>query len=408
MSSRLTRNKRLLITTTDQFAASGSNFLLVFLLARGLSPEELGIFFLAYAVFTLSVALARNAFGAILGMDIGRYNLQDSRVLLAHSLVGVLLISLLPTGSFLAMSTFMSKSSDISTALAVLSLSFPFAMWQDLLRMETIADGRPQLALTSDLLWLTICTATFVASLSGAISQSAVLGAFAWSTGAVLSAILLTILAKPPWPRITGFISWIKSDIRRYHLSLDAILGSAAPLINASLAGVIATTSVVAAVKGAGTLFGPLNILMTAAIISLVPEVKRNNGNGAKGLFRWALIGLIAISLLWGISLSVLPESAGIVVLGSSWALVQPLLLLTTLEYCGLALWTTAIAKMRSNNATGLALKFRLAHASITALLPALALYIWGSAVAFASALALISLILGALGLGVVKKEASE
>ena len=59
---------RLVWSTIDQALSSASNFLLIFLVARGTSTAELGVIFIGYSISTTGIVLNRNTFGGILGI----------------------------------------------------------------------------------------------------------------------------------------------------------------------------------------------------------------------------------------------------------------------------------------------------------------------------------------------------
>lgn len=408
MNATSSQKRRIATSFADQVASSGSNFLFVFLLAQGAKPADLGIALLAYGVLTMAIVLSRATYGAIIGMDHHNLGPNARNVLFARSLAGAIALSAVPAVGLLTWAVVLGSDSAVAPAVAILGLATPVILVQDLLRYIAIASGHPIHALISDSLWLMTCAIAFLASLLGAGVASPTLGAGIWAAGSAIAGAVIVVSLRPPAPKWRGTGAWLLSDPRRAHMAADAAIGGTAPLVGSSLAGVWVGTQVVSAVRGAGALFGPLNIISASISTSLVPEAKRVAPAQANRLFRTATVVSLGMALSWGIALHLLPDSIGHALLGESWSLVETVLWATTVEYCGLALWATSMTRLRFFNLTALALRLRIIHAAMTALLPALCAFWFDSAVAFSWTLALIGVALGTSSAALVAAHADH
>lgn len=387
--------RRLLVAVADQMASSGSNFLLVVLLARHSTADELGVLLLGYAVLTMCVVVSRSAFGAIVGMDSVLLDDGSRSLLVSRSLAAALTISVVPLLLMGGFALGLSDRSSFTAALILLGVTAPVVLMQDLMRYVAVADGSPGVALASDALWLGASLLGLVIFTTELASGSPVLGAAFWAGGAVASFLFIWIALRQPLPLWAGTWAWALRDRRRVHLALTAGIGGLSQVTNSSLAGVLVGPHVISAVRGAGTLFGPLNTLTSSVAIAVVPEAKRTTPVRAERIFGLVTLGTVIVTVAWGTALLLLPDTFGFALLGESWPLARALALATTVEYCGLALWAASSARLRSHNRTGLALTIKSWHAGLSALAPPLAAWYYQSALAFAITLAILGIGLG-------------
>lgn len=405
MSPRL----RLTVSVADQMASSGSNFLLVVLVARGANPSELGILLLAYAVLTGSVVMTRSALGAIIGMDHVLAGADTKRVLVSRSTAASMVLSLIPLGILVTWGLILGLDRDVARGVILLGILSPLVIVQDLLRYVAIAAGRPAVALASDSLWLVCCSVGLVLPLAfGVFDESLISGVLAWGIGAFLALIYSIAVVRPGIPIWSGTLRWLRADIRRVHLSLTAAAGSLSQVGNASLVGAALGPQAIGAVRGAGTLFGPLNTITSSIAIALVPEAKRTSPLKADRLFRAATAGMILLTVAWGGTILLVPSEIGSAILGETWGLARALVLATTIEYCGLALWVTASARLRAHDQTRSLLRLKVRHALASAVLPPLAGWYWQSALAFSLALAALGIALGVISTVVSARVTNE
>ncbi|NYF97390.1 O-antigen/teichoic acid export membrane protein [Janibacter cremeus] len=385
---------RLAWSVIDQGLSSGSNFVLVFLLARGSSPLDFGLLMIGYSVITVAMVVSRNAFGGVLGLDLPHFNRGRARELVSRSAASVLVMSLV-FGAVLASYSFLAL--DLHSggmALLVLALALPVVLLQDLQRFWSVAVGRPKHAAVADSLWFGIALLGLALPVIGVLDSSAVLGSAMWVLGALLSGLLLASMGYGSRPRFGGTVAWLRADGRRVHLASESGLAAVSPLLNSSVVAALAGAPVVAAIRGSGVLFGPLNLIAATIPLAVVPEAIRMGKRRGKQMFRLLALGLVALATIWGFTLFLLPGTVGVFLLGESWPLVQSIVLITALEYAGLGLWAVARSRLRVQGRLQVAVRLRLVYSLSVLLAPILAVSVWGTSTAVASSLAIVAIVL--------------
>jgi hypothetical protein len=138
-------------------------------------------------------------------------------------------------------------------------------------------------------------------------------------------------------------------------------------------------------------LVGPLNILISALPVLIVPKSVSHGDTLASVRKRLWPFGLLMSILAVGVGLAgiVLPERLGRLILGESWVRVAPLLPFTGLEYCCLA-WlacnnTALLAKAMSRQL----LQLRIINAIMSVSFSAAAALLFRDALSMAAALAM-------------------
>lgn len=397
---------RLGAATLDQVLSSASNFALILLLARESSPSQFGQLVIAYASLTFAVTISRSALGVILGIDLPAASRRDGQLLINRSVAAAVILGLLPFAALGTWALALCVTGEVQTAsiLGLLAVASPLILLQDTCRYWAVASARPMVAVRADAIWVAACVAPFAAGGLG-LNVSAFTGAAAWVLGATLSMVAFLIhglRARPMW---AGLWAWFLADERRRHLGADAMLAAFAPLANSTGAAFVAGPQVTAAVRGAGTLFGPLNVLGAAVALAVVPEARRATPRRARRMVIILAVTLATTAATTGICLSLLPNSLGTQLLGPTWGPAKGLIFLLALEYVGLGLWTAAMMHFRAHGATGTALKFRSLYAFMSIILPIAAVGVFQDARAFAAVLAGLGLLLGLGSLAVALRK---
>lgn len=129
---------------------------------------------------------------------------------------------------------------------------------------------------------------------------------------------------------------WTRTPVptaRSVAFASDTLIGSGVVQLVTWIATAIGGLSVAAALRGAGTLAGPVTVGLAAARAVLIPRAVHHLGT-ARGL-RWlgrdaAIMAGLALPVL--VALACVPGSIGSALLGDTWALVAPILPLTAVE----------------------------------------------------------------------------
>lgn len=383
---------RLVWSTLDQALSSASNFVLIFLLARGSTPAEFGLLAIGYSLLTVAVAISRNAFGGILSLDLGRIGRREGADLVARSSGAVLALSVVPMLALAVYAVLALRALDGRTALLVIAVGIPVLLLQDLQRFRAVSIGRPAHAALADGIWLVVVLAAFLVPIAASVDLSAAVGAAAWVVGAACSLLVFVALGYRTRPRFDGLVGWLRGDARRAHLVSDASLASTTPLLNSSAVAAVGGADIVAAIRGSGVLYGPLNLITATIPMAVVPEAVRMGPDRSRRLFTAVGAGFATLALLWGVTLFLLPDAIGGALLGESWPLVQAIVLITAIEYVGLGYLAVAHSRLRVQGRLKMVAQLRLAYSLATLALPVAAVLVWGTAVAAAIGLAASSL----------------
>jgi O-antigen/teichoic acid export membrane protein len=351
---------RLLVTTADQLASSLGNFVLVFSLARAASPEQFGTYALGVAVLNLALALSRSVVATPFTID----SSGDGEVSVARSSWLAL-----ATGSALALAAapFVVAAAVLDPALAwvllVWALALPLLTCQDFLRYVAVARGRPGVALVADGAWTLVVLVLFAYQVVAPSAAPAWVCAAVWAGGLLVATAVLIGAGLAERPRGAGAWAWLVGDRRHAQLAGDAALAGGGPIVLLSLVTLLCGADAVAALRGASTVFGPLNTLMAASILALVPEVRRRRDATGERLLVAATATLCTVAAGFGLVMALLvSDDIGSALLGETWPLTDRVLLATTVEYVGIALMTAGVVWCRAKNRVGVALRFQVAN----------------------------------------------
>ncbi len=165
----------------------------------------------------------------------------------------------------------------------------------------------------------------------------------------------LPALAAGLWllrPYVRGARADLRPYLRRGHLGQRFVVEFAVGNGSSQLAvlglGVFATPLAVGALRGATTLFGPLNVLFNSANAFGPPVLGRLGGKRAT-VRATAALGLVlaAVGAGWGAALYLLPDRLGQELLGDTWATASALLPATGAQYAVMGLGTCALLTLR-------------------------------------------------------------
>ena len=388
---------RLLQTNVDQVLSSACSYSLVMLVARASSPHDFGVFLITFGTVTVTSAIGRSAFGAILGMDLARTDAAAGQDLESRSTAAVLGLGVV-VGVLLAVLGLVAGG-PIAQAVLVVAAALPLVLLLDLARFALVAKAHPVGALVADAVWLAPSLLLIAVDLLRGATTSPGLAALVWAAGLVAALVLLRVGGALSRPRVAGLGRWLTSDPRRVHLGADAAMAGLAPVGNGILAAAVSGAAATATVRGAAAMFAPLATLGLAMSLGAVPEARRRPQDAALRFLLGLTAALVALSAAWSLLLLVLPDSWGEAILGPTWELAQPILPLLAVEYLGLGMWTGATAMLRFSDQTRTALRMRLVYAPASLVLPVVALGLLGGVTAFAATLAVLGVLVGVVGL---------
>ncbi|MEV7830216.1 hypothetical protein AB0P12_06255 [Streptomyces subrutilus] len=327
----------------DQAASSATNILVLVLAARLSSAAGFADFSMVYVAFSVLLGLNMAYVGQSLVLEKGGRLAGACR-----SAAGFTAAASVAAGALLALVGLLVPGT-AGRAFLALGLVLPLVLLQDGLRYCFSALRVPQRALAADALRLVCVLAALAAQPQGASAGRLVL---VWGLSA-LPALALGLWLLRPYVR--GVRADLRPYLRRGHLGQRFVVEFAVGNGSSQLAvlglGVFATPLAVGALRGATTLFGPLNVLFNSANAFGPPVVGR--ASGKRGVVRLtALMGgvLALLGAGWGAVLYALPDGVGARLLGDTWGAASALLPATGAQYAVMGLGTCALLTLRVLN----------------------------------------------------------
>ncbi|MEV6685255.1 hypothetical protein AB0N28_07920 [Streptomyces sp. NPDC051130] len=357
----------------DQAASSATNILVLVLAARLSSASGFADFSMVYVTFTVLLGLNM----AYVGQTVVLEKSAERLGAVCRSGLAFTAAASCVAGAVLALVGLVLPGAG-GWAFLALGLVLPLVLVQDGLRYCFSALRVPERALAADVLRLGGVVGALLAQPEGASAGRLVL---VWGVSA-LPALGLGLWLLRPYVR--GARVELRPYVRRGHLGQRFVVEFAVGNGSSQLAvlglGVFATPLAVGALRGATTLFGPLNVLFNSANAFGPPVVGR--ASGKRGVVRMTLVMggvLAALGAGWGAVLYALPVSVGRQLLGDTWAAASALLPATGAQYAVMGLGTCALLTLRVLNPKAtLSLQVVFSLLSVAALLGGYAA--WGVA----------------------------
>ncbi|MCX4805867.1 hypothetical protein OG594_30335 [Streptomyces sp. NBC_01214] len=324
----------------DQAASSATNILVLVLAARLSSASGFADFSMVYVTFSVLLGLNMAYVGQSLVLEKG-----EGLGAACRSALGFTAAASAAVGALLLV-VGLALAGAAGTAFLALGLVLPLVLLQDGLRYCFSALRAPERALAADALRLVCVVAALAVQPEGASAGRLVL---VWGLSA------LPALAVGLWllrPYVRGSRTNLRPYLRRGHLGQRFVVEFAVGNGSSQLAvlglGVFATPLAVGALRGATTLFGPLNVLFNSANAFGPPVLGRLGGKRAT-VRATAALGLVlaAVGAGWATALYLLPDRLGRELLGDTWAGASALLPATGAQYAVMGLGTCALLTLR-------------------------------------------------------------
>jgi hypothetical protein len=381
--SRVTN--RPIMSLLDQAFSSASNIFILLTVARVSDVADFGRIALMLIFATTGVAVSRGGIGTPLMLMSGR-DAKDIEYAARRSLTASLVFGALTS---LAILIFGATIGYLNIALPV-ALAVPFVIMEDIYRFASMALGRVSSALLWDAVWTGISLCVLCASWLGfdSLTGQVVLGI--WGATAFLCCIGFAVTSNL-LPRRKDFRQWWVDNLQsRIRFALDASTSAATVLGVSLLAATLVSPTATAALRGAGTILGPLNILLNAVPLMVIPHAVRT-GQSLQQVWRTLrryATSLSLLALMGGALGYLLPLRVGELLLGQSWPSVRLLLPYTALEYAAAAWWLCVLSAFSAQAMSQQVLRARATHAAISVALCAAAALTLPKAEAVAAALA--------------------
>ncbi|MCL3862915.1 hypothetical protein [Actinotalea sp. K2] len=378
----------MILGLVDQGLSSASNALVLVAFARSSGVEQFGRLALIFLILTTLLSLTRGFLGVHLvrlGGDHRRLVVEGRFAVATGILLGL-------TVSLVAI--LVCYAIGAAPAVWVLALAPPFIIWQDVLRYYSVASGRAGSAVLSDGLWCVGSVAAVVlTALSTQVSPFHISLLWVSSAAAALLVLATTVPLPPRW---RGLREWMADGrAERSSFGLEGVVSALNSVAVLAVVTAILGLSATAALRGAGTIIGPLSLLMSALPLVVIPELARggaaHDGREAWRRLRWWGLSISLLALSIGVIALVLPSSVGTALLGETWPYAQRVLPLMALEYAALAWLHAAGAGFRLLGQGRRLLSIRVL-AAVSALGAAGLLALTGDVVFVAAGLALVAM----------------
>lgn len=329
-------------SVADQGVAALTNILVLVVAARLSSVSGFARFSAVYLVFTVLLGVS----GAYTGQPLvlRRGDGEETRGA-CRSAAGFTLLAATAIGWPLAAVCALLPGAT-AQALMALGLVLPVVLGQDTARYAFATLHAQHLALAADTLRLVCVIGALAVQPHGAPAARLIA---VWGLSA-LPALLLSAAALHR--RTAGSPVSLRPLLREGHLGRRFVVefgvGNATSQLSVLGLGAVGNPLVVGALRGATTLFGPLNVLFTSATGFGPPLLGRLDTDRLRVRATAALaVALALTAAAWATVLALLPGSVGRHLLGETWPTAAALLPATGSQYAAMAVGTCGLLALR-------------------------------------------------------------
>lgn len=346
-------------TLADQAIASAAGLLMVAAVAQRLTPDAFGGFAIAYAALVVVLACCR----AWLGMPVALSTALDAeerrRLLGGACLLVVAAAPAIVLGIGVALPGVLAiagSPADARTFLAV-AVAAVLACVQDLTRYAAVASGRPARAVASDATRLVgVCLLLVVPAplpLEGVL--------VAW-VGIAAASVAVGLCLVPPLLSLWHARRLVATGGRaRSGATVVALLATGTVLALSALVAAGFGAAASGSLLGAGTLLGPVNLLLALLDLAVLGRLARVSPERRRGVLGVVLAAVWLAQLAWTLVLLVLPASIGAVVLGATWEGARAILPIVSVEYAVAAAIAVVSLELKVRDVGGAMVASRLA-----------------------------------------------
>ncbi|WP_406379051.1 hypothetical protein [Streptomyces sp. NBC_01618] len=332
----------ILCSVADQGVAALTNILVLVAAARLSTVADFARFSAVYLVFTVLLGV----FGAYTGQPLVlRRGERDEVGGACRSAVTFTLLAAAGLGALLA-AVCLPLPGATARALMMLGLVLPVVLGQDTMRYAFSTLHLPHLALAGDALRLACVLGALAMQPHGAPASRLVT---VWGLSALPALLLSAALLHR---RVAGTPLRLTALLRRGHLGRRFVVefgvGNATSQLSVLGLGTVGNPLVVGALRGATTLFGPLNVLFTSATGFGPPLLGRLSSQRRRVRATATLAAVLAATAAaWATALALLPDGIGRHLLGDTWPTAAALLPATGSQYAAMAVGTCGLLALR-------------------------------------------------------------
>ena len=344
----------------DQALSSVTNFALAILVARTVSTADLGAFGLAFTTYTFVLGATRAFCSEPMSV---RYSARERDAWergTRRSTGAALVLGSLAGGVCAAISLLFSGT--LGECLLALAVCMPGLIVQDTWRTAFFSHMRGSAAFLNDLIWA-IAQLIFILAMLHGGHKSAAAFLLAWGAAASVAAVAGTLQSGvAPRPFSTGRWFRRQRDIAPRYL-IEFLARNAANAGSMYFAALFGGLSAAGALRGAQVLLGPLNILNMGLTAPSITEAVRVSRRSPRRMLKMVVLlgaGLAVASLVWGVGMYLLPDSAGRALLKRTWPAAHAVILPLALAWAASGVLTGATVGLRALAAAKRSLHARL------------------------------------------------
>jgi hypothetical protein len=334
-------------SVADQGVAAFTNIIVLVVAARLSSAAGFSVFSMVYMIFTVLLGVNVSYVGQALVLERGSRRVRAA----CRSAVAFTATASAVLGWGMAAGLLFVPGAT-ARGLAVLGLVLPVVLTQDGMRYCFSALRLPHLALVADAVRLLVAVPALAVQPhdAGAVRLVAV-----WGVSGVPALLVGAVLLRRRLRAGPGEVRPpldVRQYVRRGHLGQRFVVefgvGNATSQLAVVGLGLFAAPLAVGALRGATTLFGPMNVLFNSATAFGPPLLNRVRGTGRKIRATATLaVALAGVAVAWTAVLMLLPPRAGRALLGDTWAASSALLPASGSQYACIALGTSALLTLR-------------------------------------------------------------
>ncbi|WP_328294501.1 hypothetical protein OG218_17485 [Kineococcus sp. NBC_00420] len=379
-SSGMTRS---LWNILDQVVASANNFLIQFVITHAFTKDVFGAFAIAFSVFSISTGFFRALSTSPVSM---RFADADDREFkrAASSAIALTGGGAAVLGAVLVlMGLFLPFTDALSHVFVALGFVMPGLMLQDAWRQVFFARLRPAAACLIDVSWVVLQLAgigvLFLVVDTNHISAFTAV----WGGAAYLASVIGMALLHLR-PRLSLAIAWVREQysVTRYLVPEFVIIqtgGQLAPI----LAAVVTTVAAAGSLRGANLVTVPATIVSTGLMSFAVPELVRRRERMNPRSWEFAAVAIsglvVAVSVVWGAIMLLLPTSVGELILDDTWAGARSVLLPTIVGQAGSAVTVGCAAVLYATEGAKVTMRLHLVFALFLVVLSTAGAFTFGA-----------------------------
>lgn len=361
MAGRLVTVRRLGWGIADQALSSLTNFALALVVARSVSPRELGAFALVFATYTLGLGATRSLVTDALLIRASGGEVEDWRASSAGA-TWLCLTGACAAAAVVVVPVALVVGGTVGSGLLALAVTLPGLLLQDAWRYVFFSGGLGSRAFVNDLAWaaaLLPALVVLVATDRESVGWFVLAWGAAGSAAGVLGMAQAGFLPKPATPRSW----WRRHRDLSSRLFGEFVAWHAATQLSLYGVAAIAGVPAVGSIRAAEVAFGPVNVLQTGMGLVAVPEGVRAVERSPARLR--ALVAAVAAlvggsALVVGGLLLAAPDGVGRAILKQNWPGARSILAVWMIVRIASGVVAAAGVGLRSLAAAGRSLRARV------------------------------------------------